>query len=170
MSGDLIHLLTDSTSNAIDSLKIFNNAIVAEQDSLNPIQFNQTKGINLLGNFEDNELQSINIVKNAEMLYYIYDDTTQDLIGIDKAICSAMQLRMADNQIQTITFLTKPEGAVYPIEELPIDQQQLPGFYWRGDEMIRSKADLIMNTAKNDSVSQKTEIKEFIPRTKLQMK
>jgi hypothetical protein len=128
------------------------------------------KGINLLGNFEDNELQSINIVKNAEMLYYIYDDTTQDLIGIDKAICSAMQLRMADNQIQTITFLTKPEGAVYPIEELPIDQQQLPGFYWRGDEMIRSKADLIMNTAKNDSVSQKTEIKEFIPRTKLQMK
>ena len=36
MSGNLIHLLTDSTSNAIDSLKIFNNAIVAKQDSLNP--------------------------------------------------------------------------------------------------------------------------------------
>ena len=36
ISGDLIHLLTDSTTNAIDSLKIFNNAIVAEQDSLNP--------------------------------------------------------------------------------------------------------------------------------------
>ena len=128
------------------------------------------KGINLLGNFEDNELQTIDIVKNAEMVYYLYDDTTQDLIGIDKAICSAMQLRMAENQIESITFLTKPEGAVYPIEELPKDQQQLPGFYWRGDEMIRSKAEFIMNTAKNDSVSQKTEIKEFIPRTKLQMK
>ncbi|GIR82247.1 MAG: hypothetical protein CM15mP83_9730 [Flavobacteriaceae bacterium] len=36
MSGDLIHLLTDSTTNAIDSLKIFNNAVVAEQDSLTP--------------------------------------------------------------------------------------------------------------------------------------
>ena len=89
------------------------------------------------------------------MLYYLYDDTTQDLIGIDKAICSAMQLRMADNQIQTITFLTKPEGAVYPIEELTKDQQQLSGFYWRGDEMIISEADLIMNTVKNDSVSKK---------------
>ena len=155
MSGDLIHLLMDSTSNAIDSLKIFNNAIVAEQDSLNPSQFNQMKGINLLGNFENNELQTIDIVKNAEMVYYLYDDTTQDLIGIDKAICSAMQLRMADNQIQSITFLTKPEGAVYPIEELPKDQQQLPGFYWRGYEMIRSKADLIMNSVKNDSVSKK---------------
>ena len=170
MSGDLIHLLTDSTSNAIDSLKIFNNAIVAEQDSLNPSQFNQMKGINLLGNFEDNELQTIDIVKNAEMVYYLYDDTTQDLIGIDKAICSAMQLRMADNQIQSITFLTKPEGAVYPIEELPIDQQQLPGFYWRGDEMIRSKADLIINTLKNESVSQRTDVKEVMSRLKLQRK
>ena len=81
-----------------------------------------------------------------------------------------MQLRMADNQIQTITFLTKPEGAVYPIEELPIDQQQLPGFYWRGNEMIRSKADLIMNTEKNDSVSKKTDAEEVISRIKLQMK
>jgi hypothetical protein len=128
------------------------------------------KGINLLGNFEDNELQTIDIVKNAEMVYYLYDDTTQNLIGIDKAICSAMQLRMADNQIQSITFLTKPEGAVYPIEELPKDQQQLPGFYWRGDEMIRSKADLIMNTVKNEPVSKKTDAEEVTSRIKLQIK
>ena len=170
MSGDLIHLLTDSTSNAIDSLKIFKNAIVAEQDSLNSSQFNQMKGINLLGNFENNELKTIEIVKNAEMVYYLYDDTTQDLIGIDKAICSAMQLRMADNQIQSITFLTKPEGAVYPNEELPKDQQQLPGFYWRGDEMIRSKADLIINTVKNDTVSKKTDAEEVMSSMKLKMK
>ena len=170
MSGDLIHLLTDSTSNAIDSLKIFKNAIVAEQDSLNSSQFNQMKGINLLGNFENNELKTIEIVKNAEMVYYLYDDTTQDLIGIDKAICSAMQLRMADNQIQSITFLTTPEGAVYPNEELPKDQQQLPGFYWRGDEMIRSKADLIINTVKNDTVSKKTDAEEVLSSMKLKMK
>ena len=43
MSGDLIHLLTDSVTSAIDSIKIFDNAIVAEQDSLNPRQFNQMK-------------------------------------------------------------------------------------------------------------------------------
>ena len=149
MSGDVIHLLTDSTSNAIDSLKIFNNAIVAEQDSLNPLQFNQMKGINLLGNFEDNELKTIDIDKNAEMLYYLYDDTTQELIGIDKAICSAIQLRMADNQIQSISFLTNPEGAVYPTEELPINEQKLPGFFWRGDERIRSQKDLVIKTIKH---------------------
>ena len=170
MSGDLIHLLTDSTSKVIDSLKIFNNAIVAEQDSLNPSQFNQLKGINLLGNFEDNELQTIDIVKNAEMVYYLYDDNTKDLIGVDKAICSAMQLSMADNQIQSITFLNKPEGAVYPVEELPKDQQQLSGFYWRGNEMISSKADLIIDTAKNDSISQSTNVREAMSRLKLQSK
>ena len=170
MSGDLIHLLTDSTSKVIDSLKIFNNAILAEQDSLNPSQFNQLKGINLLGNFEENELQTIDIVKNAEMVYYLYDDNTKDLIGVDKAICSAMQLSMADNQIQSITFLNKPEGAVYPVEELPKDQQQLSGFYWRGNEMISSKADLIIDTAKNDSISQSTNVREAMSRLKLQSK
>lgn len=149
MSGDVIHLLTDSTSNAIDSLKIFKNAIVAEQDSLNLLQFNQMKGINLLGNFEDNELKTIDIDKNAEMLYYLYDDTTQELIGIDKAICSAMQLRMEDNQIQSISFLTQPEGAVYPIEELPINEQKLPGFFWRGEERIQSQQDLVIKTTKS---------------------
>ena len=170
MSGDIIHLLTDSTSSAIDSLKIFNNAIVAEQDSLNPSQFNQMKGINLFGNFENNELRTIDIVKNAEMLFYLYDDTSQDLIGVDKAICSAMQLQMADNQIQSITFLTKPEGAVYPIEELPVDQQQLPGFYWRGDEMIRSKADLVIKKGKRDSVPLSKDVNKVMSRIKLQMK
>ena len=121
-------------------------------------------------NFEDNELQTIDIVKNAEMVYYLYDDTTQDLIGVDKAICSAMQLRMAENQIESITFLTKPEGAVYPIEELPKDQQQLPGFYWRGDEMIRSKSDLIKDRAKTDFDSQNADAKEIMSRLKRQMK
>ena len=124
------------------------------------------KGINLFGNFEDNELQTIDIVKNAEMVYYLYDDTTRDLIGVDKAICSAMQLRMAENQIESITFLTKPEGAVYPIEELPKDQQQLPGFYWRGDEMIRSKSDLIKDRAKTDFDSQSADAKEIMSRLK----
>ena len=150
MSGDLIHLLTDSTTNAIDSLKIFNNAVVAEQDSLNPFQFNQMKGIYLLGNFEDYELKTIDIDKNAEMLYYLYDDTTQDLIGIDKAISSAMRLQMEDNQIQSISFLTRPDGAVYPIEELSLNEQKLPGFYWRGDEMILSKNDLLIETTKKN--------------------
>lgn len=160
MSGDLIHLLADSTTNAIDSLKIFNNAVVAEQDSLNPLQFNQMKGIYLLGNFEDNELKTIDIDKNAEMLYYLYDDTTQDLIGIDKAISSAMRLQMEDNQIQSISFLTRPDGAVYPIEELPLNEQKLSGFYWRGDEMILSKNDLLIDevTKENQTPSKMSKI------------
>ena len=81
-----------------------------------------------------------------------------------------MQLRMAENQIESITFLTKPEGAVYPIEELPKEQQQLPGFYWRGDEMIRSKSDLIKDRAKTDFDSQNADAKEIMSRLKRQMK
>ena len=65
--------------------------------------------------------------------------------------------------------MTKPEGAVYPIDELPKDQHQLTGFYWRGGEMIRSKDDFIMNTMKNDTVSKKTDAEEIMSRLKLQV-
>ena len=95
-----------------------------------------------------------------KMLYYLYDDTTQDLIGIDKAISSAMRLQMEDNQIQSISFLTRPDGAVYPIEELPLNEQKLPGFYWRGDEMILSKNDLLIDevTKENQTPSKMSKI------------
>ncbi|GIR82248.1 MAG: hypothetical protein CM15mP83_9740 [Flavobacteriaceae bacterium] len=31
-----------------------------------------------------------------------------------------MRLQIENNQIQSISFLTRPDGAVYPIEELPL--------------------------------------------------
>ena len=48
------------------------------------------KGINLFGKFKNNELKTIELIQNTEMIYYLYDDDTNDLIGIDKAICSSI--------------------------------------------------------------------------------
>ena len=61
-----------------------------------------------------------------------------------------MRLQIENNQIQSISFLTRPDGAVYPIEELPLNEQKLPGFYWRGDEMILSKNYLVIETTKKN--------------------
>ena len=40
------------------------------------------KGIKLFGKIVDNELNKIKIDKNAELIYYMYDNN-YDLIGID---------------------------------------------------------------------------------------
>ena len=37
------------------------------------------KGIDLFGKFEENELKKLNLVRNTEMLYYLYDEDTNEL-------------------------------------------------------------------------------------------
>jgi hypothetical protein len=62
------------------------------------------KGIKLFGKIVDNELSKIKIDKNAELIYYMYDDN-YDLIGIDKAIASSILISFKDNCVFTLNSL-----------------------------------------------------------------
>ena len=57
MTGDEIHIIRNTKTNQLDSLKILNNAFVIEKDSFGIDNYNQMKGIDLFGNFKDNELE-----------------------------------------------------------------------------------------------------------------
>jgi hypothetical protein len=142
MTGDEIHLTIDTEKEVLDSLLIYNNAFVIEQDSLNAANFNQIKGLQLKGKFKGKSLEIVDVIQNTEMVYYIYDDETLELTGIDKAICSALRLEFEDSGIEKITFFTNPDGVVYPPDDLPENTRQLLGFTWREDERIYSKEDL----------------------------
>ena len=142
MTGDEIHLTIDNEKEVLDSLLIYNNAFVIEQDSLDAANFNQIKGLQLKGKFKGKSLETVNVIQNTEMVYYLYDDETLELTGIDKAICSALRLDFVDSGIEKITFFTNPDGIVYPPEYLPENTRQLLGFTWREDERIYSKEDL----------------------------
>ncbi|MBT4297957.1 MAG: OstA-like protein, partial [Flavobacteriaceae bacterium] len=145
MSGDEIHIIRNTITNKLDSLKILNNAFVVEKDSFGIDNYNQMKGIDLFGNFRDNELEKIRLDRNTEMIYFLYDEETKELIGIDKAICSSILMTITNNKIDEIIFYTNPEGKVYPEKELEINEKILNGFNWRIDEKILNKKNLINN-------------------------
>ena len=145
MTGDEIQFIRNIKTNELDSLKILNNAFVIEKDSLGTDSYNQMKGIDLFGKFEENELKKLNLVRNTEMLYYLYDEKTNELIGIDKAICSSIEMIINKNQIDEIIFYTNPEGMVYPDKELQINEKILNGFNWRIIEKIKNKAEITRN-------------------------
>ena len=142
MTGDEIHLTIDMEKEVLDSLLIYNNAFVVEQDTLDIANFNQIKGLQLKGKFSGKSLETVDVIQNTEMVYYLYDDETLDLVGIDKAICSALRLTFEESGIDKVTFFTDPDGIVYPPEELPANTRQLLGFSWRKDERIYKKEDL----------------------------
>jgi len=140
MTGDVMHLVGDNKTQQLDSLKVLNNAFLIAKDTLGT-GYNQVKGVNLYGKFRDNKLYYADVVKNTEVVYYMYNDQNQ-LIGINKNVSSKINMLMTDNAIDTITFFTDVDGDIFPEKDLPENARKLRGFVWRGDERIMSKDDI----------------------------
>jgi hypothetical protein len=119
---------------------VLNNAFLIAKDTLGT-GYNQVKGVNLYGKFRDNKLYYADVVKNTEVVYYMYNDDNE-LIGINKNVSSKINMLMTDNAIDTITFFTNVDGDIYPEKDLPENARKLRGFVWRGDERIMTKDDI----------------------------
>lgn len=157
LTGDIIHLINNVTTEKLDSLKVLNNAFVVERDTLGT-GYNQAKGINLYGKFVDDKIKQIDLVQNAEMVYYLYDEG--ELKGIDKGICSKIVLELEDNKITTATRMINPEGTTYPPEQFPENARLLKGFHWRGDERIYTVDELFIDEElKHDETAAKEVLK-----------
>ncbi|MBT8221999.1 MAG: OstA-like protein [Eudoraea sp.] len=148
MTGDSIYMIADKETNKLDSLKVINNAFVISLDSIGKTGYNQAKGKDLFGKFRDNALRTVDLVKNTEVIYYMYNDDNE-LIGINKTICSAIRMTFDNNDIEEITFFTNPDGDIFPEDELPENSRKLRGFIWRGDERIRTKEDIFDEDDRN---------------------
>ena len=148
MSGDKIFLTSDINTQKLDSLKIIGNSWIIEKDSLSEAGFNQIKGVLLDGLFKNGELSEIEITKNTEVIYYMYSDEDNELIGIDKTTCSRLKMITEDNQIKDITFFVSPDGELLPEKDLPINERKLKGFIWRDDERPKNISDLFSDEDK----------------------
>lgn len=142
MTGDEIFLISNLTSKKLDSLKIIGNAFIIEKDSISENGFNQIQGGILNGTFENGKLNKINITKNTQMIYYLYSDEDQQLIGVNKTTCSEMDISFKNGEIGEITFYVSPNGDVFPDKDLPENERKLKGFIWRRDEKPNSINDL----------------------------
>jgi lipopolysaccharide export system protein LptA len=140
ITGDIMHLIGNNNTQELDSLKVLNNTFLVSKDTLGT-GFNQVKGLNLFGKFEEGKLRDVDIVKNAEVIYFMRNDD-KELIGINKNASSKINLLLEENAVETITFFNQVDGEIYPEKELPENARKLRGFIWRGDERIKSKDDI----------------------------
>lgn len=142
MTGDFIELLSNVETKKLDSLKIRGNVFVIEKDSLSSDGYNQIKGGLLNGSFKEGDLENIYVEKNTQVVYYLYSDEDNELIGINKTLCSALDMVMGQNGISDITFLVSPGGDVFPEFQIDTNERKLKGFFWRDSERPRRKGDL----------------------------
>jgi len=140
ITGDSIHLISNTKNETLDSLKVFNSAFVISEDSLGD-GFNQISGKVLYGLFENNELNTIDVIKNAETIYYLRN-SENELVGIDKSKSGSIKIFISENQIDELRKINQIGGKTYPEVEFPEKEKKLKGFIWRNEERPRTVDDL----------------------------
>ena len=160
ITGDVMHLVGNNNTQKLDSLKVLNNTFLVSKDTLGT-GYNQVKGQNLYGKFEEGKLHDVDIVKNTEVIYYMRNDA-KELIGINKNVSSKINLILEKNAIESITFFKQVDGDIYPEKDLPENARKLRGLVWRGEERIKSKDDIFPpeENEDNDKIAKATKADE----------
>lgn len=142
MTGDTIHLLSNTKTEKLDSLLVFENAFVISKDTISENGYNQINGKRLVGLFdEENQLKQVDITKNAQSIYYARNDK-QELISIDKSKSGSITILFDNGDIDEYTRFNQVDGDSYPESKFPEKEKFLKGFDWREEERPKSVEDL----------------------------
>ena len=116
--------------------------ITSEVDSNS---FNQISGENMKVHFHENELSNIEVIGNGESIYYVEDEEKSEAVGVNKIICSNMNITIKNKQIENINFYKEPDAMLYPLNQMNRNDLLLKGFTWRNksniENILQSKMD-----------------------------
>ncbi len=141
MTGDTINIISNTETEKIDSLIVFKHAMIISKDTLDA-GYNQISGQKLIGLFnEKNKLKQVDIIKNAESIYYVRNENNE-LTSIDKAKSGSIRMFFKDDDIEEFIRLNQADGKSYPESKFPEKEKLFKGFDWREDERPRSVEDL----------------------------
>lgn len=136
LTADSIQVLTGKSS--LRSIELKGSAfIVSQEDS---IHFNQVRGKYMHGFFHENKLYRVNVEGNGQTIYYAKDKNV--LKAVNRADCSDLHLYMKDNKIDHITFVTKPDASLYPLNKIDPRELKLKDFTWRIKNRPLTAADI----------------------------
>ncbi|UXP30636.1 hypothetical protein N6H18_09740 [Reichenbachiella agarivorans] len=113
-------------------------------------QYNQIKGRNMVGHFDDlGNINAMDVEGNGESHYFVLEGDSL-FLGMNKIFCSRMHIVFDNNQMQNITFYNQPEAKFIPPIELLVSQHHLEGFTWRVSEKP-TKEDVLTRNHKEKS-------------------
>jgi len=116
------------SGNKVDSLMLYSTAFIVSKDTIDT--YNQIRGKNMVAYFTRNDLSKINVVGNAQTIYYVREEDG-NLIGVDIAASSDMTIRMKNSEIQTISYKKQVDEDMFPEKDLSEKETKLKGFSWQ---------------------------------------
>lgn len=124
LCAEYIHFKVDR--NELKSLFMDKKAFIVSQ--LDENNFQQIKGNLINGTFKDNELEKLDVLGDAENMYFIEDENSKT--GINNSKCERIVIFFKNNDVDYLNMINSPEGSIYPYKDLPIEKRKLNGFSW----------------------------------------
>lgn len=116
-------------NNKIDSAEFRNNAFVVSKE--NSLHYSQVKGKNMNAYFLKGSLHKIDILGNAQTIHYITEENDSSAyIGANFMNCSNIRVFIREENLSQVTCLEKPEGTLFPVDQIPEENMRLKGFKW----------------------------------------
>jgi|GEM_PF-1384049 len=138
LTADTILLTT--IRNRPNNIRLLQSALIGNESGLNI--YNQLKGDSILGHFKESQLYRIEILENAESVYYAQNDA-DEYYGVNQAKSQTMMIYVEEEEVQKIKFYKKPEATFYPITKTDPYGFKLGDFKWRIEERPMSWRDLL---------------------------
>jgi len=155
LSAELIEM--KQFSDAPDELHLSRNSFIISKQDTN--MYDQIKGKEMIGYIVNKKLNNIEVNGNGQTLYYAREK--EEIIGLNRAESSKISIRFKEGKINTISFLSAPEGELKPLAELKAEDKQLKGFDWKIELRPVSKNDIF-----NRPVISEPELKKKEPEDK----
>jgi lipopolysaccharide export system protein LptA len=141
LSGDTIALLLRNGK----AHRLFINGHAFMMSLVDSMNYDQISGTDMIGYFVDSDLDRIYAEGNCRTVYHAREDLedgTQKPIGINRADCSKIIVRVQSRSVDRITFITHPKATMYPPGKAPIGELVLEGAIWNGDARPRDRNDI----------------------------
>lgn len=127
IEADTIYL--EVSSDEIKTMHMIANSFMTQEDTIH--NYNQIKGRNMIADFELNQIKTIDVDGNGELLYYALEEGDSTVMGLNKLFTSRMRMRFRNKTLINFSAYNNPDAQFIPPHEFTPEIQKLEGFNWR---------------------------------------
>lgn len=129
LSSDSLYV--QMANSKIDKLFMRFNCFIISIDTMG--YYNQLAGRFMTSFFDSGQISRVEVRGNSESIFHALEGDTA-LVGINKVICTDMNILFKDNELETITFIKQPDALFIPPKEIKEEDTRLRGFAWKSDQ------------------------------------
>lgn len=138
ITGDTIHLYTKNKK--ANRIYVFDNGIIINE--LNKKMYNQIGGRTLNGYFKEGVLDYMRVKGSpAESIFYPQDDDSA-ITGMNRCSGDLIDIYFVDKAVNKVKVVNDVNGIMYPLNQVPEEQKQLPRFSWQDARRPKNKLEL----------------------------